>query len=123
MKKIFKNALLFAAAGLALVSCNNAAKMAELADQVKIECNPEVLEVIAGNIDADVTVTFPASYFNKKAKLEIVPVIKYAGGEVEGEPFMYQGEKVIENWKLVGKDGAQISETVHCNYVPVMEQC
>ncbi len=117
-----KKVLFFAVACLALVSCNNASKMAKLSDLVKIECNPEVLEVVAGNIDADVTVTFPEAYFHKKAKLEVVPVIKFDGGEVAGEPFVYQGEKVTENFKLVGKDGASITEHVNFKYEPGMEK-
>ena len=107
---------------LALASCNKAAKMAELANLVKVECNPEVLEVVGGNIDADVTVTFPEKYFHKKAILEVVPIMKFDGQEVAGEPFVYQGEKVTDNYKTVGKDGASITEHVHFPYVKGMEK-
>ena len=122
MKKIFKSVIVAAVAVFTLASCNNAAKMAELAEQVKINCNPEVLEVIAGNIDADVTVNFPAEYFLPKAKLEVTPVIVYQGGEAVGKPFMYQGQKVTENYKMVSKDGAQIKEHVNFSYVEGMEK-
>ncbi|MCF0168595.1 MAG: hypothetical protein HUJ93_08170, partial [Bacteroidales bacterium] len=122
MKKIFKSVIVAAVAVFTLSSCNNAAKMAELAEQVKINCNPEVLEVIAGNIDADVTVNFPAEYFLPKAKLEVTPVIVYQGGEAVGKPFMYQGQKVTENYKMVSKDGAQIKEHVNFSYVEGMEK-
>ena len=107
---------------LALVSCNKAAKMAELADLVKIDCNPEVLEVVADNIDADVTVSFPEKYFHKKAILEVTPVMKFDGQEVAGEPFIYQGEKVTDNYKTVGVDGASITEHVHFPFVKGMEK-
>ena len=107
---------------LALVSCNKVAKMADLADLVKVECNPEVLEVVADNIDADVTVTFPEKYFHKKAILEVTPVMKFDGQEVAGEPFVYQGEKVTENFKTVGVDGASITEHVHFPFVKGMEK-
>ena len=117
-----KKVLLFAIACLAVISCNKVSKMADLADQVKVECNPEVLEVVANSIDADVTVTFPEKYFHKKAILEVVPVMKFDGQEVEGEPFIYQGEKVTENYKTVGKDGASITEHVHFPYVKGMEK-
>lgn len=122
MKRIFRNILALGVAAFALVSCNNAAKMAELAEQVKISCNPEVLQVVAGNIDADVTVDFPADYFLPKARLTVVPVLKYMGGEVEGAPFEYQGQKVTENYKMVSKDGASIREHVNFKYVPGMEK-
>ena len=107
---------------LALVSCNKVSNMADLADLVKVECNPEVLEVIADNIDADVTVTFPEKYFHKKAILEVTPVMKFDRQEVAGEPFVYQGEKVTENFKTVGVDGASITEHVHFPFVKGMEK-
>ena len=44
-------------AGMAAAGCSSASKMAEMYENVKVECDPEVLEVIAGNIDAVVTVT------------------------------------------------------------------
>lgn len=122
MKKMINKVLVMAVACLAFVSCNNAAKMAELADQVKITCDPEVLEVIAGNIDATVSVTFPAEYFHPKAELEVIPVLVYQGGEVAGTPFYYQGEKVTDNYKIVTEDGATIQETVHFDYVKGMEK-
>ena len=122
MKKNLLKVLFVAVATFALVSCDNPAKMAEAADQVKITCNPEVLEVIAGNIDATVDVTFPAEYFNPKAVLEIVPVLVYNGGEVQGKSFVYQGEKITDNYKTVTEEGATISERIHFDYVPGMEK-
>ena len=117
-----KKLLFIAFACLAVISCNKVSKMADLAGLVKVECNPEVLEVVADNIDADVTVTFPEKYFHKNAILEVVPVMKFDGQEVAGEPFVYQGEKVMDNYKTVGKDGASITEHVKFKYVPGMEK-
>ena len=123
MKRFF-SFLLMATALVAAVSCNNAAKMAEAADQIKIECTPEVLEVIAGEINADVKVTFPADYFQPKYTLTLTPVIVYEGGEAIGQPFVYQGEKIADNFKTVSKkNGATIRENIHFNYVPGMEKC
>lgn len=122
MKKNLFNLVLVAMASLALVSCNNAQKMIDAADQIKIVCTPEVLEVVAGNIDATVAVTFPAEYFEPKAILEVTPIILYEGGEVAGKPFTYQGTKITENFKTVTKEGATIQEKVHFEYVPGMEK-
>ena len=123
MKKI-TNILLVAVAALAMTSCNDASKMAKYAEQVKISCNPEVLEVVAGEINADVTVSFPAEYFANNAVVKAVPVIVYEGGEVAGEPFYYQGEKVTDNGKAVdSKTGATIKEKVNFKYVEGMEKC
>lgn len=122
MKRIF-TPLLMAVAALALASCNNPAKMAEAADQIQITCTPEVLEVVAGEIKAEVMVTFPADYFQPKYTLTLTPVIVYEGGVAVGKPFVYQGEKIADNFKTVSKKGATIRENVRFDYVPGMEKC
>ena len=75
MKKLVSNLLLIAVIAFGMASCTNAQKMIDAADQINIQCNPEVLEVIAGNIDATVSVTFPPEYFLPKATLEVTPVL------------------------------------------------
>ena len=122
MKKLVSNLLLIAVVSFGLVSCNQAQKMIDAAEQIDIKCVPEVLEVVAGNIDATVSVTFPPEYFLPKATLEVTPVLLYVGGEAVGTPFVYQGEKVTENYKTVTKNGATITEKVHFDYVPGMEK-
>ena len=122
MKKSIFSVLLIAVFSFGLVSCNEAQKMIDAADQIRIQCDPEVLEVVAGNIDATVSVTFPPEYFLPKATLEITPVLLYVGGEAVGKPFTYQGEKITDNFKTVTKAGATISEKVHFDYVPGMEK-
>ena len=114
----------FAAAiiGMAAVACSSAEKMAELADNVIVKCDPAVLECVAGNIDATVTVTYPAKYFHPKAILEVTPVLVYDGGEAKMTPFMYQGEKVKDNYKVVAKAGGTVTEKVHFDYIEGMEQ-
>lgn len=121
MKKIL-NVALVAVAAIALVSCNQANKMIESVDQLGIKCNPEVLEVIAGEIDADVTVNFPEGYFLPKATLYVTPVLLYQGGEAVGKPFVFQGEKITENNITVPQAGASISQHVHFEYVKGMEK-
>ena len=52
MKKGIK---LFAAVlGLAAVACSSPEKMAEMAENVTVKCEPAVLEVVGGEIDATV---------------------------------------------------------------------
>ena len=76
MKKTIKSfsAVLFV---LAAVACSSPEKMAEMAENLTVGCEPAVLEVTGGKIDADVTVTYPADYFHPKAILEVTPVIVY----------------------------------------------
>ncbi|MBO8470449.1 MAG: hypothetical protein IAB82_01485 [Bacteroidetes bacterium] len=122
MKKSFKF-LSAAILGLAAVACSSPQKMAEMAENVSVQCDPAVLEVVAGKINATVTVTYPADYFHPKAILEVTPVIVYEGGEAKMEPFMYQGEKVVDNYKVISSDGSTVSENVSFDYVPGMEKC
>jgi len=121
MKKIltlFAMAVLTAGA----YSCSSLEKMAEMAENVQVTCNPEVLEAVAGSVDATVSVTYPADYFNPKAILEVTPVIVYEGGEAKMSPLVYQGEKVKDNYKVVSSDGQTVTEQLHFDYVEGMEK-
>ena len=109
--------------GLAAVACGSPEKMADMAENVTVKCEPAVLEVIGGEINAEVAVTYPADYFHPKAILEVTPVIVYEGGEAKMEPFMFQGEKVQDNYQAVPVDGATITKKVNFQYVPGMEKC
>ena len=96
--------------------------MAKMAENVTVECTPEILEVVNGNIDATVSVTYPKDYFNSKVILEVTPVIVYEGGEAAMKPFKYQGEDVKDNFKVVSSDGQKVTEKVHFEYVEGMEK-
>ena len=107
---------------LSAVACSSAKKMAELADNVIVKCDPAVLECIGGSIDPTVTVSYPANYFHPKAILEVTPVIVYDGGEAKMSPLMYQGEKVKDNYKMVPKAGGTVTEKLHFDFVEGMEK-
>ena len=120
MKKIF-NVLMIVAAGLLIQSCGSPKKMAESAEEVSVSCNPQVLEVVAGNIKADVTVTFPEDFFHPKAIVEVVPALVYNGGETVLDPVMLQGEDVTENYQVVAEAGGAITKTFEFAYEEGME--
>ncbi len=118
MKKIL---IFFAAATLA-VACASPEKMAKMANNVQVTCEPSVLEVVNGTIDPVVKVTYPKDYFNPKVILEVTPVIVYEGGEAAMKPFKYQGEKVKDNYKVVSSEGQKVTERLHFDYVEGMEK-
>lgn len=123
MKKLSFRFLSLMVLSLALVACSNPSKMAKYASMVTTNCEPQVLEAVAGKIDATYSVTFPGKYFLKKAILEITPVMVYQGGEVAGETFTLQGEKVLENYTTVPfEQGGTYKRNVSFNYVPGMEK-
>ena len=122
MKKI-TNFLSVAVLSIAAVACASPEKMAKMAENVTVKCNPAVLEVVGGEINADVTVTYPEDYFHPKAILKVTPVIVYEGGEVAMEPFMFQGEKVKDNYQVVPSEGTTVTKKVSFDYAPGMEKC
>ena len=122
MKRII-NFLSAVVLGFAAIACSSVEKMAEMAENVTVKCEPAVLEVVAGEIDATVSVTYPEDYFHPKAILEVTPVIVYEGGEVAMEPFVFQGEKVEDNYEVVPSAGTTVTKKVHFEYVPGMEKC
>lgn len=121
MKKGFK-LLAVAALGTAVAACSSAEKMADMAQNVIVKCNPEVLEAVAGSVDANISVTYPKDYFHPKAILEVTPVLVFQGGESRMPPLMYQGEKVKDNYKVVAKKGGTVNEKVHFDYLEGMEK-
>ncbi|MDD4639265.1 MAG: hypothetical protein PHT63_05870 [Bacteroidales bacterium] len=108
-------------AGLASVSCSNPSKMAKEAQMVGLECNPKVLEVIADEISATYTLSFPEGYFHPKAIMEIVPVLVYDGGEAAAPAYKLQGIKVADNFRVISTEGDKVSNTIKIVYKPGME--
>ncbi len=117
-----KKSLVFLAAAAFAVACASPEKMAKMAQNVQVSCQPAVLEVVGGSIDPVVTVTYPKDYFNPNVVLEVTPVIVYDGGEAALKPIKYQGENVKNNYKVVPSDGRKVTERLHFDYVEGMEK-
>lgn len=121
MKKVSKF-LVAALMGVGAVACSSPEKMAEMAENVVVKCDPAVLEVVGGEIVAKVTVDYPSEYFHPQAILEVTPVIVYEGGEEKMKPFTFQGEKVKDNYEVITKDGKSVTKNVKFTYKPGMEK-
>ena len=121
MRRI-SNFLSVAVLGFAAIACSSPEKMAEMAENVIVNCDPAVLEVKAGEINATVTVTYPEDYFHPKAILEVTPVVVFEGGESKMAPFVFQGEKVQDNFETVPSTGATVTKKVKFEYAPGMEK-
>jgi hypothetical protein len=107
--------------GLIVASCGSPEKMKDAADQIKVKCTPAVLEARAGTIKAKITVTFPEKYFHPDAVLEMLPVIKYAGGEVAGTAKLLQGEKVKENNTVILQKGGEYTQELTFDFIDEMK--
>ena len=99
-------------------SCSK--KMGELsADYFTV--TPQVLEAVGGKVPATINGKFPEKYFNKKAVVEVTPVLKWNGGEAKGQPATFQGEKVEGNDQSISyKMGGSYTMKTSFDYVPEM---
>ncbi len=123
MKKLMRLSMVLVAASLAFTSCNCFKKMAKNREDVKLTVAPEILTLNNGIVAADINVTFPVEYFNKKAVIKVTPVIVFKGGEVAGTTHYYQGSKVDDNYTVVDKkNGGNFTQHVEFPYDPRMDQ-
>ncbi|MDR1023709.1 MAG: hypothetical protein LBL94_10630 [Prevotellaceae bacterium] len=111
---------LAACLGLIAASCGSPEKMKEAADQIKVTCAPGILEAHAGVIKAKITVTFPEKFFHPDAVLEMLPVIKYADGEVAGTVKVLQGEKVKDNNTVIRQTGGTYTQELTFDFTDAM---
>ena len=101
-----------------LSSCGS--KMGELSTDY-FTVTPQVLEAQGGQVEATINGKFPEKYFNKKAVVEVTPVLKWNGGEVEGQSATFQGEKVEGNDQTISyKLGGNYIMRTSFDYVPEM---
>ena len=101
-----------------LSSCSS--KLDELsADYFTV--TPQVLEAVGGKVPATINGTFPEKYFNKKAVVEVTPVLKWDGGQAVGQSAVFQGEKVEGNDQTIAyKAGGNYTMKTVFDYVPEM---
>ena len=89
--------------------------------QCRYTVTPQVLEAVGGKVPATINGKFPEKYFNKKAVVEVTPVLKWNGGEAKGQPATFQGEKVEGNDQTISyKMGGSYTMKTSFDYVPEM---
>ncbi|MCQ2333076.1 MAG: tetratricopeptide repeat protein [Paludibacteraceae bacterium] len=87
----------------------------------QINVNPSPLAVVGNKVNAEITGTFPAKKFARKATLVVTPVLKFDGQEVLGESMTYVGEKVKDNGKTVSyAAGGTYTQSASFDFVPAM---
>lgn len=92
---------LTALAALILSSCGGVDKMKQLPEGFVLKVTPNPLEVHGTMVKGTIEGTIPAKYFNKKAKVEVTPVLMYDGGELVLPVKILQGEEVEENNQVI----------------------
>ena len=123
MKNILKLLGLCALVAVAASCSRSRAEQMKLAERLSIECDPEVLALVGDKIPVNLAVTYPDGYFHPKATLEVTPVLVYSdGNEQVGPTFTYQGEKVLDNYRVVPTSGATVSQHVDFAYEEGVEK-
>jgi tetratricopeptide (TPR) repeat protein len=122
MKKI-RNYFILVLAAVFLGSCSGLNKMKKEAGDIKYEVTPKVLEAHGGMVDLTIKGSFPEKYFNKKATLEVTPVLTYEGGETPFDKVqVLQGEKVQANNKVISYTGGDFTYTSSIPYTDAMKK-
>ena len=120
MKKLTLNLLTLGVASVVITSCGGINKMVENSSAVKYDVQPSPLETHAGEVSVTISGKFPEKYFNKKATVDVTPVLKYEGGQTEFETTTLQGESVEANNKVIPYAGGDFSYTGKIPYKPEM---
>lgn len=116
MKKVHLSFL--ATVLLILCSCSN--KLGEMSSNY-FSVTPQILEAKNGEVSATISGTFPEKYFNKKAVINVTPVLRWEGGSVSGETYTFIGEKVEGNSQTIPyKTGGNFTMKSTFEYRPEM---
>ena len=120
-----KNLLLAAACAACACACGTVSqtRQMESADNFTVSCEPSVLELRAGKIEAEFSIDFPKGYFAPSAVMVVTPVLVYEGSQRTGSAIIYQGSAVQANYKEIPLKGKVVREKVSFDYLPGMQQC
>ncbi len=89
--KAFKILLAAAVAALVAASCSSQKQVNSGGSGLEVTCEPHILEVVGGKINAAITLNFPEGYLKTNAMMVTTPVIVYSGGQRTGTAVIYQG--------------------------------
>lgn len=114
----------FAALLMVAVSSCGVKKMVKNASKVSYESTPKPLEVHADSIKINITGSFPANYFHRRASLTVTPVVKYKGGEKELKSIVLRGERLDgEGQQISRRQGGKFNFKDQFAFVQGMEEC
>ena len=92
---------------LTLPGCGGLGKMEKAIEELNLQMDPEPLVLRGDEVQLNLSGTFPAKYFAKKAVIEATPVLVWDGGEAAFETQGFQGEDAAGNYTVVPSKTAQ----------------
>ncbi len=118
MKRIgFKHLAFITVAVILLGGCGGVEKMKQLPAGVSFKVTPNPLEVHGNKVKATIEGTIPAKYFNKKAIVDVTPVLVYQGGELALTVKTLQGQDVQANNQVISYDaGGSFKQDIEFDY-------
>jgi len=116
----FTKLAVYGAVALFFASCNGLSTMLKNANTVTYTCTPNPLEMQGDSVLVTIKGSFPANYFNKKAILELTPVLTYEGGEKAYKVQKLQGEGVEANGTIISLTGGSFSYSNKIAYTDEM---
>lgn len=118
MKRIsFKHLAFISVAALILGGCGGVDKMKEIPQGFTFKVTPNPLEVHGNKVKGTIEGTIPAKYFNKKATVEVTPVLVYQGGELPLAVKILQGQDVQANNQVISFDaGGTVKHEIEFDY-------
>ncbi|MHC1705635.1 MAG: tetratricopeptide repeat protein [Tenuifilaceae bacterium] len=118
MKRIrFKHLAFISVAAIILSGCGGVDKMKEIPAGFTFKVTPNPLEVHGNKVKGTIEGTIPAKYFNKKAIVEVTPVLVYQGGELPLAVKVLQGQDVQANNQVISYDaGGSVKHDIEFDY-------
>lgn len=125
MKTFKVISILLLSSGMVLFTNCGLKKMVKKQTSVSYSVTPNPLETHGGKMTMEIQGNFPKKYFNKKATLSLVPVIKSSTGETTTlQTINLEGEKVNGNNTVIGyKSGGKFTITQTIDYKPAYQNC
>jgi tetratricopeptide (TPR) repeat protein len=109
--------VIFIAISVFFSSCSALKKMIDRIDEVTFAVTPSPLEMHGNEVAFNIKITFPKEYFNKKASVTAIPVLKYNGGEVVLEKMEARGEDTEGNGTVINyENGGSVTLSAKVPY-------
>ncbi len=80
-------------------------------DRIHYKVKPSTLTYQGGNVGINLTIEYPKYTLHKKLTAELIPVLKYRGGEKAFKPILLKGEKAEGSGIIINRSGGTIEYT------------
>lgn len=98
-------------------------KMKKKEKTLSYEVQPETMEVNGDSVTMLIKGVIPKKYFNKRSTVELMPLVKYSGGEIPLEAYKLKGQKVAGDGTMINKKtGGEFSFSEKVAYTPEMKE-